>query len=266
MNQTGTALLLTDAHRSTAKAAVVQEWSNYCPYGYLTPIPGRLILSGFNGENRDPQTGHYWLGNGYRILNTVLRRFQSVDSLSPFGIGGLNSYVYSGGDPINYSDPTGHVNVKLLGDALELVLLSRQALPKIRSRLQKIKTNKARRLSRQKLGPHATTDDPALSQGGRVEKFVTDYKGITERYQFDKSGIPTMQPFKTTDPQFGTVLDIRHFEAAEEYHLIYAGLRDVKAGRSLDLASHAAVIRDLKKDYIQTYGAATKDAFTTMPP
>ncbi|EGH35731.1 hypothetical protein PSYJA_44541, partial [Pseudomonas syringae pv. japonica str. M301072] len=37
-------------------------------------------------------TGHYLLGNGYRAFNPVLMRFNSPDSLSPFGEGGVNAY------------------------------------------------------------------------------------------------------------------------------------------------------------------------------
>uniref|UniRef100_UPI00214B5855 RHS repeat-associated core domain-containing protein n=1 Tax=Pseudomonas sp. UMAB-08 TaxID=1365375 RepID=UPI00214B5855 len=62
-----------------------------------------------NGEPPDPVTGHYLLGNGYRAFNPVLMRFNSPDSLSPFGEGGLNGYAYCGGDPVNYRDPTGHI-------------------------------------------------------------------------------------------------------------------------------------------------------------
>lgn len=50
----------------------------------------------------------YSLGNGYRAYNSVLMRFQSPDSLSPFTVGGLNWYAYCTGDPINYADPSGH--------------------------------------------------------------------------------------------------------------------------------------------------------------
>ncbi|WP_434706426.1 RHS repeat-associated core domain-containing protein [Pseudomonas sp. Z1-12] len=46
-------------------------------------------------------TGHYLLGNGYRAFNPGLMRFNSPDSLSPFGEGGLNAYAYSVGDPVN---------------------------------------------------------------------------------------------------------------------------------------------------------------------
>ena len=50
----------------------------------------------------------YLLGSGYRAYNSVLMRFQSPDSLSPFTVGGLNCYAYCTGDPINYADPSGH--------------------------------------------------------------------------------------------------------------------------------------------------------------
>lgn len=68
-------------------------------------MPG---LPGFNGEKPEPVTGHYLLGNGYRGFNPVLMRFNSPDSLSPFGEGGVNAYVYCSGDPVNREDSTGH--------------------------------------------------------------------------------------------------------------------------------------------------------------
>ncbi|POQ04291.1 MULTISPECIES: RHS repeat-associated core domain-containing protein [Pseudomonas syringae group] len=61
----------------------------------------------FNGELLDSITGHYLLGNGDRAYNPVLMRFNSPDSLSPFGKGGLNAYAYCGGDPVNRTDPDG---------------------------------------------------------------------------------------------------------------------------------------------------------------
>jgi RHS repeat-associated protein len=73
-------------------------------------------LLGFKGERLDPLTGNYDLGNGYRRYNTRLMRFDSPDSLSPFGEGGLNAYGFVAGDPVNLSDPTGHVPVRLVCD------------------------------------------------------------------------------------------------------------------------------------------------------
>jgi RHS repeat-associated protein len=75
-----------------------------------------LSLLGFNGERPDPVTGHYHLGNGYRQFNPVLMRFNSPDSWSPFGEGGLNAYAYCAGDPINRVDPTGHWFKALIGN------------------------------------------------------------------------------------------------------------------------------------------------------
>jgi RHS repeat-associated protein len=69
-------------------------------------INGRL---GFNGELRETRLGWYLLGNGYRAYSPVLMRFHSPDSWSPFGKGGLNAYMYCVGDPVNFSDPTGHI-------------------------------------------------------------------------------------------------------------------------------------------------------------
>ncbi|RMM34366.1 hypothetical protein ALQ80_03130 [Pseudomonas coronafaciens pv. oryzae] len=71
-------------------------------------------LPGFNGELLDSITGHYLLGNGYRAYNPVLMRFNSPDSLSPFGKGGLNAYAYCGGDPVNRADPDGREFIDVL--------------------------------------------------------------------------------------------------------------------------------------------------------
>ncbi|WP_080956760.1 RHS repeat-associated core domain-containing protein [Pseudomonas sp. S13.1.2] len=76
----------------------------YSPYGYHSPSPGVL---GFNGERPALITGYYHLGNGHRSYSTVLMRFLSADSLSPFAQGGLNAYAYCLGDPVNNQDPSG---------------------------------------------------------------------------------------------------------------------------------------------------------------
>ena len=83
----------------------------HAPYGYHLPDQGVL---GFNGEQLDPVTEHYHLGNGYRAFIPSLMRFNSPDSLSPFDQGGLNAYAYCQGDPVNYQDPSGHSLWKML--------------------------------------------------------------------------------------------------------------------------------------------------------
>jgi len=100
-------LLATDQQRSVLHelTATQQRSVTYTPYGFRSQ---QLDLPGFNGEQPDPVTGHYLLGNGYRAFNPVLMRFNSPDSLSPFGAGGLNAYAYCVGDPVNRVDPSGH--------------------------------------------------------------------------------------------------------------------------------------------------------------
>ncbi|WP_122583461.1 RHS repeat-associated core domain-containing protein [Pseudomonas viridiflava] len=89
----------------SALSAAQQQAIAYSPHGHRAPLNH---LPGFNGEQPDPVTGHYLLGNGYRAYNPVLMRFNGADSLSPFGKGGLNAYAYCAGDPVNRNDPSGH--------------------------------------------------------------------------------------------------------------------------------------------------------------
>ncbi len=70
----------------------------------LHPFPASL---GYNGERHEPDTRWQLLGAGYRAYNPELRRFHSVDALSPFGAGGVNAYAYADGDPANRIDPSG---------------------------------------------------------------------------------------------------------------------------------------------------------------
>ena len=81
----------------------------YTAYGEHSAQQQDRPRLGFNGQVREAKVGWYLLGNGYRAYNPRLMRFQSPDSWSPFGGGGLNAYMYCVGDPINRSDPTGHV-------------------------------------------------------------------------------------------------------------------------------------------------------------
>lgn len=82
----------------------------YSPYGHHALVALMSALPGFNGEQPDPVTGHYLLGNGHRAYSPSLMRFNSPDSLSPFGDGGLNAYAYCLGDPINRVDPSGRAS------------------------------------------------------------------------------------------------------------------------------------------------------------
>lgn len=116
-------------------------------------------LPGFNGERQDPLSGVTHLGNGYRAYSPALRRFTCPDSESPFGIGGINPYVYCDHDPINFSDPSGHAG-----------RVGRRDASKVRSAL-KMKEDQGNAL----LSQTVQNSDPA--------------KGVTNKAEASASGV-----------------------------------------------------------------------------
>ncbi|MNG88756.1 hypothetical protein D3C79_476050 [compost metagenome] len=108
-SERGALLLATDFKRSVVRAL---RSIGYSVYGYDGLSRGRDIV-GFNGQFRDPSTGCDLLGNGRRAYSPVLMRFMSPDLLSPFAQGGINPYAYCGGDPLNFSDPTGAAKLRI---------------------------------------------------------------------------------------------------------------------------------------------------------
>ena len=130
---TATLLLGTDLQRSVLHSlnGALQHPRAYTPYGHHR---GQQELLGFNGEAPDPMTGHYLLGNGHRAYNPVLMRFNSPDTLSPFGAGGLNPYCYCLGDPVNRVDPNGQFSFALIAPiVLSVIGLSGTAVGAIPS-------------------------------------------------------------------------------------------------------------------------------------
>ncbi|MDE9463465.1 RHS repeat-associated core domain-containing protein [Xenorhabdus bovienii] len=107
---------LTSADMTGSVLAVndgsIPENHAYTPYGVRSsdthPADNSVAVTGYNGERLDETVNQYHLGNGYRAYNPALQRFTSPDSMSPFGDGGINPYIYCEGDPINRTDPTGH--------------------------------------------------------------------------------------------------------------------------------------------------------------
>ncbi|SMF49436.1 RHS repeat-associated core domain-containing protein [Pseudomonas sp. LAIL14HWK12:I11] len=79
---------------------------SYTAYGAVCGVVSGSRLA-FCGEYRDALAGHYLLGNGRRAYNPALMRFNSADTLSPFGRGGINTYAYCLNDPINRVDRNG---------------------------------------------------------------------------------------------------------------------------------------------------------------
>ncbi|WP_088776179.1 RHS repeat-associated core domain-containing protein [Pseudomonas massiliensis] len=94
--------VLTDTARSVLKSSH-GRWHAYTPHGFTHPTHmGRVA---YNAQV--PESGFYLLGHGYRAYSPTLYRFLSSDALSPFGKGGVNSYAYCAGDPVNKHDNSG---------------------------------------------------------------------------------------------------------------------------------------------------------------
>ena len=131
LNNRETRLLGTNLQRSVLEviASNTTQTIAYTPYGSRSASEAVLSVLGFNGQRPDMQTGHYLLGNGVRAFNPVLMRFNSPDILSPFQEGGINAYVYCGGDPVNYEDPSGYMSWGLLRAALDVGKLVDDATP-----------------------------------------------------------------------------------------------------------------------------------------
>jgi len=86
----------------------------YTAYGRDSePSCGSVLR--FNGQRKESVTSSYLLGHGYRAFSPFLMRFTAPDSFSPFGAGGINAYCYCGGDPVNRTDPSGHMFKSLFG-------------------------------------------------------------------------------------------------------------------------------------------------------
>lgn len=103
-------LLTTDWQGSILSAWLARQTPPfaYPPYGFRHAERVEDCRLGFNGERQEPVIGHYLLGQGFRLYNPVLMRFNSPDDWSPFGEGGVNAYAYVLGDPVNQTDPSGH--------------------------------------------------------------------------------------------------------------------------------------------------------------
>lgn len=102
-------LIATDQHNSVLRTQSRHSFVSYLPFGLHRESQTVRSRLAFNGQYKEAPSCHYLLGSGYRTYNPLLMRFNSPDSISPFGKGGLNCYAYGKSDPVNYLDPTGHM-------------------------------------------------------------------------------------------------------------------------------------------------------------
>lgn len=175
-------LLVTDNHGSVigAQPPVAPYPLVYTAYGYRPGCLGLEVMLGFNGQRKDPVTGCYPLGNGYRDYDPCLMRFRSPDNLSPFGEGGINAYVYCAGNPVNNIDPSGHmpkapkstVGIKYKDTAhYKNAVKATEAIPKLADHgkwfdsphVTEKHLNKAAKLYQKKLALDTFEPDPSLT-------------------------------------------------------------------------------------------------------
>ncbi len=79
-----------------------------------SPLSAARSSIGFKGYLLDHVSRCYYLGNGYRLYDPRMRAFYSPDSLSPFGVAGINRYQYCNLDPVNFKDPSGHLPILIV--------------------------------------------------------------------------------------------------------------------------------------------------------
>jgi RHS repeat-associated protein len=157
------------------------EHLRYMPYGFR---PERTVSAlGFNGESLLAGLDHYVAGSGYRIYNTVLMRFQSPDSQSPFQLGGLNSYCYCLGNPVNRSDPTGHFSWFSIVSKLRRGSAGKYKVSQPSSKAES---------SEVLLGYHGTPKASALKRQGYFDKgelYLTDRFDSAAKYAGNKGKV-----------------------------------------------------------------------------
>lgn len=92
-----------------AQSGALRLPCSHAPYGHRS-APTGAPDTGLTGQRRETGLGWYLLGNGHRCYSPVLMRFHSSDlTNSPWRGGGVNSYAYCQGDPVNSHDRSGRI-------------------------------------------------------------------------------------------------------------------------------------------------------------
>ncbi|SCW51310.1 MULTISPECIES: RHS repeat-associated core domain-containing protein [unclassified Pseudomonas] len=229
----------------------------YSPYGHQSAQHGVISQLGFNGERREAIPQWYFLGNGYRVYNPRLMRFHSPDSLSPFGKGGLNAYMYCGGEPVMNSDPTGHYLgwassfiLKFIGGLRTAMTRATSAANSVNSAVSTIFSGVNR----------ARNEVSKLVIGGTQKKMSTELRKLLTR--------ETLPPSATTRTSKIPSTKLRNQEHGRTYmtklkstkpsneHLTLANeaaKRNLETEREFNLAAQAEQLRSNRVDQFNSY-------------
>ncbi|MEI2698751.1 MAG: RHS repeat-associated core domain-containing protein [Microthrixaceae bacterium] len=101
-------------------AGVIMSTAYFLPYGGYrypsTPPPSELTDTGFTGHKHNDSVGLIYMNARYYVPNT--NRFLTPDSIipKPTDPQSYNRYSYARNNPVNRTDPTGHIDVNCLDD------------------------------------------------------------------------------------------------------------------------------------------------------
>lgn len=216
--QTGKAILLaTDQQRTVVNVHDVERKAfkpiSYTPYGGIHRKNTDEELLGYTGERYDGMLCGYHLGNGYRLSGSIFRRFASPDSMSPFGYGGINSYVYCANDPVNKVDPSGHGWRSFFRRLFGAPKAQRpQTAQQSQQRFKKMSANMDDIDSRSK----GTQTDPLPRSSVKPEGYVSNI----EYYMGDANAEGVIRLLENHPIQAGEI--IRHSDANAGLYVIYS--------------------------------------------
>ena len=213
----GTTLLATDQQTSVLNGVSPEgalHAQAYSPFGHH-PIGTSLNGAGFNGERPEPLTGHYLLGQGYRAFNPVLMRFNSPDSWSPFGEGGINAYAYCDNDPANKTDETGHLPGLAKSILRAVHLISPSATSKKTLKLIKQSADETYEIIQSGLAQGIPTIQrrPSIATSNKDQLTKRAYKLNTEIAQHPKKHKQMVYD--------NILLDVRYSEHVKKWSLLY---------------------------------------------
>lgn len=257
----GQALLATDMSGSALRAEHEHPGKTraYSPYGHDANAVLESHLIGYNGEPLDLPTQSYLLGSGYRLFNPVLMRFYGPDTLSPFDDGGLNAYAYCAGDPVNNTDPSGHIRLAHIFRRLSPAAVTKNSRSRISLYEQRIEVA-------QKYAYDPLNEGRVLQSGIRkrynqsdsvirsYEQHITKHKqrlialgetpvrnesqpyGIAYNFKKNRPTSRTPSPPQVKSPQIQRdkrqrVLDAARLTAAENWGYEQAAIIQVEGGR-----------------------------------
>ncbi|MCB1193912.1 MAG: hypothetical protein KDK90_25985 [Leptospiraceae bacterium] len=112
----GSITMITDARGKVAAIGGTGATQvHYKPYGEInrTNSAGADIFRHkYTGQEEDPETGFYYYKSRY--YDPFIGRFTQADtSIMPESTMGMNQYMYTEGNPVKFTDPSGHIKYEI---------------------------------------------------------------------------------------------------------------------------------------------------------